>query len=172
MAPAFLRLSPVFSLISRFSVAVNSALSDSLYLITSRTLKNPISTRKRQTGPKVSRISFFPTLGYDRLRATIFQQQHRIRKRILHELGLSHRPKGPAEWFTGTVRIDPLFQPHAPARAVGASLTFEPSAVFSSFIASRPATNMLLCDGQCSQLEDACGGDPFLVTHLFAKVDA
>ena len=36
--------------------------------------------------------------------------------------------KGPAEWFTGTVRIDPLFQATAPARAVGASVTFEPGA--------------------------------------------
>jgi len=34
--------------------------------------------------------------------------------------------KPPAEWFTGTVRIDPLFNPPAPARAFGASVTFEP----------------------------------------------
>ncbi len=36
--------------------------------------------------------------------------------------------KGPAEWFTGTVRIDPLFSAPAPARAGGASVTFEPGA--------------------------------------------
>jgi len=36
--------------------------------------------------------------------------------------------KGPAEYFTGTVRIDPLFQPTEPARAVGSSVTFEPGA--------------------------------------------
>jgi quercetin dioxygenase-like cupin family protein len=36
--------------------------------------------------------------------------------------------KGPAEWFTGTVRIDPLFQAPEPARAGGASVTFEPGA--------------------------------------------
>jgi quercetin dioxygenase-like cupin family protein len=36
--------------------------------------------------------------------------------------------KGPAEWFTGTVRIDPLFQSQEPARAAGNSVTFEPSA--------------------------------------------
>jgi quercetin dioxygenase-like cupin family protein len=36
--------------------------------------------------------------------------------------------KGPAEWFTGTVRIDPLFQANAPARAAGAAVTFEPGA--------------------------------------------
>jgi quercetin dioxygenase-like cupin family protein len=36
--------------------------------------------------------------------------------------------KGPAEWFTGTVRIDPLFDAPVPARAGGASVTFEPGA--------------------------------------------
>jgi quercetin dioxygenase-like cupin family protein len=34
--------------------------------------------------------------------------------------------KGPADWFTGTVRIDPLFEAPAPARVFGASVTFEP----------------------------------------------
>ncbi len=28
--------------------------------------------------------------------------------------------KGPSDWFTGTVRIDPLFQANAPARTAGA----------------------------------------------------
>jgi quercetin dioxygenase-like cupin family protein len=36
--------------------------------------------------------------------------------------------KGPAEYFTGTVRIDPLFEAADPARAVGASVTFEAGA--------------------------------------------
>jgi quercetin dioxygenase-like cupin family protein len=36
--------------------------------------------------------------------------------------------KGPAEYFTGTVRIDPLFQANDPARALGVSVTFEPGA--------------------------------------------
>jgi quercetin dioxygenase-like cupin family protein len=36
--------------------------------------------------------------------------------------------KGVADWFTGVVRIDPLFQANAPARAVGASVTFEAGA--------------------------------------------
>jgi quercetin dioxygenase-like cupin family protein len=34
--------------------------------------------------------------------------------------------KGPTEYFTGSVRIDPLFQANEPARAAGASVTFEP----------------------------------------------
>ena len=36
--------------------------------------------------------------------------------------------QGPADWFTGAVRIDPLFQPPAPARVQGACVTFEPGA--------------------------------------------
>jgi len=36
--------------------------------------------------------------------------------------------KGPADYFTGTVRIDPLFEAPDPARARGASVTFEPGA--------------------------------------------
>ena len=36
--------------------------------------------------------------------------------------------KGPAGYFTGTVRIPPLFSPPDPARATGGSVTFEPGA--------------------------------------------
>ena len=36
--------------------------------------------------------------------------------------------KGPADYFTGTVRIDPLFQANDPGRALGVSVTFEPGA--------------------------------------------
>lgn len=40
------------------------------------------------------------------------------------------QPSGPgsADWFTGTVRIDPLFPVKAPARVAGNSVTFEPAA--------------------------------------------
>ena len=44
----------------------------------------------------------------------------------IKRIGSQPSGRGPAEWFTGTVRIDPLFQD--PARAVGASVTFEPGA--------------------------------------------
>jgi quercetin dioxygenase-like cupin family protein len=36
--------------------------------------------------------------------------------------------KGPAEYFTGTVRVDPLFDPPDPACVLGALVTFEPGA--------------------------------------------
>lgn len=35
---------------------------------------------------------------------------------------------GPADWFTGTVCIDPLFAAEAPGRTAGAHVTFEPGA--------------------------------------------
>jgi len=36
--------------------------------------------------------------------------------------------KGPVEYFTGSVRVDPLFEAPAPARVRGALVTFEPGA--------------------------------------------
>ena len=41
-----------------------------------------------------------------------------------------HQPsgRGPGEWFTGAVRIDPLFDPPEPSRVNGALVTFEPGA--------------------------------------------
>ena len=42
--------------------------------------------------------------------------------------GSQSSDKGPAEWFTGIVRIDPLFRAPDPARVAGASVTFEPGA--------------------------------------------
>ncbi len=36
--------------------------------------------------------------------------------------------KGPSDWFTGTVRIDPLYGVKAPARAAANTVTFEPGA--------------------------------------------
>ncbi|PQO28785.1 cupin domain-containing protein [Blastopirellula marina] len=46
----------------------------------------------------------------------------------IHRLGSQPSSPGPNDWFTGTVRIDPLFQPNAPARTAAASVTFEPGA--------------------------------------------
>jgi quercetin dioxygenase-like cupin family protein len=46
----------------------------------------------------------------------------------IKRIGSQASGKGPEDWFTGTVRIDPLFQASAPARVAGASVTFEPGA--------------------------------------------
>jgi len=46
----------------------------------------------------------------------------------IKRIGFQPSGKGPAEWFTCIVRIDPLFMTEAPARTAGASVTFEPGA--------------------------------------------
>jgi quercetin dioxygenase-like cupin family protein len=46
----------------------------------------------------------------------------------IRRVGAQPSVRGPADWFTGTVRIDPLFDAHTPARAAGAAVTFEPGA--------------------------------------------
>jgi quercetin dioxygenase-like cupin family protein len=51
-----------------------------------------------------------------------------IQKMDIKRSGSQPSAKGPAEYFTGTVRIDPLFQAPPPARTAAASVTFEPGA--------------------------------------------
>lgn len=46
----------------------------------------------------------------------------------IKRIGLQPSARGPSEWFTGTVRIDPLFQAPESAFVQGASVTFEPAA--------------------------------------------
>lgn len=46
----------------------------------------------------------------------------------IKRIGSQPSGKGPDDWFTGVVRIDPLFQREAPARVAGANVTFEPGA--------------------------------------------
>ncbi len=44
------------------------------------------------------------------------------------KIGSQPSAKGPEDWFTGSVRIDALFQPNESRRAAAASVTFEPGA--------------------------------------------
>ena len=46
----------------------------------------------------------------------------------IKRVGSQPSGKGPADYFTGTVRVDPLLNRPAPARVVGACVTFEPGA--------------------------------------------
>jgi quercetin dioxygenase-like cupin family protein len=46
----------------------------------------------------------------------------------IKRVGSQPSVQGPDEWFTGTVRIDPLFEPIPPGRTGGARVTFEPGA--------------------------------------------
>jgi quercetin dioxygenase-like cupin family protein len=62
--------------------------------------------------------------------------------------------QGPAEWFTGAVRIDPLFTAPAPARTACASVTFEPGARTAWH--SHPLGQILVVTAGCgwTQCED------------------
>jgi quercetin dioxygenase-like cupin family protein len=64
--------------------------------------------------------------------------------------------KGPADWFTGTVRVDPLFQPNDPARASGASVTFEPRARTAWH--THPLGQTLIVTAGCGRAQ--CWGGP------------
>jgi len=46
----------------------------------------------------------------------------------IQRAGTQPSAKGPSDWFTGEVRIDPLFQAPDPALVQGVSVTFEPGA--------------------------------------------
>jgi quercetin dioxygenase-like cupin family protein len=46
----------------------------------------------------------------------------------IQRIGSQPSGKGPADWFTGVVRIDSRFQRSSPARVGGAVVTFEPGA--------------------------------------------
>jgi quercetin dioxygenase-like cupin family protein len=57
--------------------------------------------------------------------------QRSCREEIIMDIkrsGAQPSGKGPPDWFTGTVRVDPLFGPPEPARVSGALVTFEPGA--------------------------------------------
>jgi quercetin dioxygenase-like cupin family protein len=47
---------------------------------------------------------------------------------VITRAGTQASSKGPAENFSGSVRVDPLFAAHPPSTASGASVTFEPGA--------------------------------------------
>ena len=64
--------------------------------------------------------------------------------------------KGPAEYFTGTVRIDPLFEAPEPARVRGASVTFEPGARTAWH--THPLGQTLIVTAGCGWTQ--CWGEP------------
>ncbi len=59
--------------------------------------------------------------------------------------------KGPAECFTGAVRLDPLFQAPDPARVVAVSVTFEPGARTNWH--THPLGQTLIVTGGCGLVQ-------------------
>ncbi len=58
---------------------------------------------------------------------------------------------GPADWFSGTVRIDPLFQVEAPSRAAANAVTFEPGARTAWH--THPLGQMLIVVSGCGRVQ-------------------
>jgi quercetin dioxygenase-like cupin family protein len=63
--------------------------------------------------------------------------------------------KGPVEYFSGNVRIDPLFEAPDPARVRGASVTFEPGA--RSAWHTHPLGQTLIVTSGCGWVQSAGG---------------
>jgi quercetin dioxygenase-like cupin family protein len=79
-------------------------------------------------------------------------------KMEIKRIGTQPSTKGPTEYFTGNVRIDPLFQANYPARAVGARVTFEPGARTAWHI--HPLDQTLIVTSGCGLLQRWNGGTP------------
>jgi quercetin dioxygenase-like cupin family protein len=69
----------------------------------------------------------------------------------IKRIGSQPSGRGPAEWFTGTVRIDPLFGAAAPARAAGNAVTFEPGARTAWH--THPLGQVLIVTAGCSLVQ-------------------
>jgi len=61
--------------------------------------------------------------------------------------------KPPLEYFTGTVRLDPLFQPVEPARTLAVSVTFEPGA--RSAWHTHPLGQLLIVTAGCGLVQSS-----------------
>jgi quercetin dioxygenase-like cupin family protein len=73
----------------------------------------------------------------------------------IKRVGTTPSGKGPADWFTGNVRIDPLAQAAAPARVVVASVTFEPGARTAWH--THPLGQTLIVTAGCGRAQRAGG---------------
>jgi len=69
--------------------------------------------------------------------------------------------QGVPEWFTGNVRVDPLFMPEGAARASGAKVTFEPGAR-TAWHAHNLGQTLIITDG-CGRVQR--WGGPVEVVH-------
>jgi quercetin dioxygenase-like cupin family protein len=74
-----------------------------------------------------------------------------IQKMDIKRSGSQPSRKGPAENFTGNVRIDPLFDAPAPARVLGANVTFEPGARTAWH--SHPLGQTLIVTAGCGRVQ-------------------
>ena len=69
----------------------------------------------------------------------------------IQRVGSKPSAQGPAEWFTGTARVDPLFPAHAPSRTSGGSVTFEPGARSAWY--THPLGQILIVTAGCGWVQ-------------------
>ena len=69
----------------------------------------------------------------------------------IKRIGSQPSIKGPADWFTGAVRIDPMFDRQDPARVSGATVTFEPGARTAWH--THPLGQTLIVTGGCGWVQ-------------------
>jgi quercetin dioxygenase-like cupin family protein len=107
-----------------------------------------------KTAAAITTVIAFPA----KLRAQFITASTRKREIYMQIKRNGSRPsvKGPADWFTGTVRIDPLFDANAPARTAGASVTFEPGARTAWH--THPLGQTLIVTSGCGWAQ--CEGEP------------
>ncbi len=74
----------------------------------------------------------------------------------MKRIGSQPSTKGPTEYFTGSVRIDPLYTAAAPARVSWASVTFEPGARTAWH--THPLGQILIVTAGCGWTQ--CQGEP------------
>jgi quercetin dioxygenase-like cupin family protein len=68
------------------------------------------------------------TLGFAQVGQTQVSSDNSVQTVEITRNGSQPSTEGPTDYFTGSVRINPLFPVHDPARASGASVTFESGA--------------------------------------------
>jgi len=91
--------------------------------------------QRKESGPQKMVADGFELFCFSDMSASARRPSVNFQRRIgegkvvdIKRSGSQPSGKGPAEWFTGTVRIDPLFSSPDPARAAGNLVTFEPGA--------------------------------------------
>jgi quercetin dioxygenase-like cupin family protein len=89
------------------------------------------------------KLDFSPRMSTTKIRG--------VQEMDIKRNGAQPSATGPAEWFTGTVRIDPLFAPTEPARVGGASVTFEPGARTAWH--SHPLGQTLIVTSGCGRVQ-------------------
>ena len=91
----------------------------------------PVVTMSTENASQAQPSELLGTVPGTQQANNLTRTRHRNRGRgklEIKRIGSQPSSKGPSEWFTGTVRIDPLFQAPDPASVQGASVTFEPGA--------------------------------------------